>query len=150
MVQNGLMSFRAYYGATGPHPAEPPGRPHSSWSTGLKHDFPRKFTWAHHGSRLLTNPCRNNCGVTMWTSLTNEGGEQQSEMHATTRCYHQRFVHSRELRAGDLVLRRILNRAGLHKLSPSWEGPFKVTEVCRPDAFALPQKMGCRCPTHGI
>ena len=25
MVQNGLMSFRAYYGATGPHPAEPPG-----------------------------------------------------------------------------------------------------------------------------
>jgi hypothetical protein len=26
-----------------------------------------------------------------------------------------------------LVLRRILNREGLHKLSPSWEGPFKVT-----------------------
>ena len=48
------------------------------------------------------------------------------------RRYHQRFVHSRELRAGDLVLRRILNRAGLHKLSPSWEGPFKVTEVCQP------------------
>src|SRR6185437_2350204 len=85
MVQNGLMRFCAYYGATGPHPAEPPGRPHSSWSTGLKHAFPRKFTWAHHGSMLLTNPCRNNCGVTMWTSLTNEGREQQSEMHATTR-----------------------------------------------------------------
>src|SRR6185369_6131445 len=85
MVQNGLMSFRACYGATGPHPAEPPGRPHSSWSTGLKHAFPQKFNWAHHGSRLLTNPYMNNCGVTMWTSLTNEGGEQQSEMHATTR-----------------------------------------------------------------
>src|SRR6185312_3202105 len=103
MVQNGLMSFRAYYGATRPHPAEPPERPHSSWSTGLKHAFPRKFTWAHHGSRLLTNPCRNNCGVTMWTSLTNESGEQQSEMHATTR-------RSGVIRAGDLVLRRILNR----------------------------------------
>ena len=86
MVPNELMSFRASYGATGPHPAEPPGRPHSFWSTGLKHAFPQKFTWAHHGSRLLTNSCRNNCGVTMWTSLMNEGGEQQSEMHATTRC----------------------------------------------------------------
>ena len=140
------MSFRVYYGATGPHPAEPPGRPHSSWSTGLKHAFPRKFTWAHHGSRLLTNPCRNNCGVTMWTSLTNEGGEQQSEMHATTRRYHQRFVHSMELRAGDLVLRRILNRAVLHKLSPNWEGHFKVTEVCRPGCVRLAIEDGVPLP----
>jgi hypothetical protein len=38
-------------------------------------------------------------------------------------------MHSRELRVGDLVLRRVLNREGLHKLSPSWEGPFKVTKV---------------------
>src|SRR6185503_10875322 len=34
---------------------------------------------------LLTNPCRSSCGVTTWTSLTSEGGEQQSEMHSTTR-----------------------------------------------------------------
>jgi hypothetical protein len=47
------------------------------------------------------------------------------------RRYHQRFVHSRELRVGELVLRRILNREGLDKLSPSWEGPFKVSKVCR-------------------
>jgi hypothetical protein len=46
------------------------------------------------------------------------------------RRYHQRFVHSRDLRVGDLVLRQILNREGLHKLSPSWEGPFKVMKVC--------------------
>ena len=53
------------------------------------------------------------------------------------RCYHERFVHSRELRVGDLVLRRILNREGLHKLSPSWEGPFKVLEICRPRCIRL-------------
>jgi hypothetical protein len=35
------------------------------------------------------------------------------------RRYHQRLVHSRELWVGDLVLRRVLNREGLHKLSPS-------------------------------
>jgi hypothetical protein len=56
--------------------------------------------------------------------------KQRSETHDTTRCYHQRFVHSRKLGVGDLVLRRVLNQEGLHKLSPSWEGPFKVTEVC--------------------
>jgi hypothetical protein len=43
------------------------------------------------------------------------------------RRYHQRLVHSRV--SWDLVLRRVLNREGLHKLSPSREGPFKVTEV---------------------
>ena len=32
------------------------------------------------------------------------------------RCYHSRNVCSRTLEAGDLVLRRILSREGLHKL----------------------------------
>jgi hypothetical protein len=58
------------------------------------------------------------------------------------RRYHQRFVHSRELRVGDLVLRRILNREGLHKLSPSWEGPFKVTKICRPGSVRLATEEG--------
>jgi hypothetical protein len=53
------------------------------------------------------------------------------------RRYHQRFVHSRVLRLRDLVLRRVLNGEGLHKLSPSWEGPFKVTEVCQPGCVHL-------------
>jgi hypothetical protein len=35
------------------------------------------------------------------------------------RRYHQQFVHSRKFEVGDLVLRRVLNREGLHKLSPS-------------------------------
>jgi hypothetical protein len=65
------------------------------------------------------------------------------------RRYHQRFVRSRELRVGDLVLRRILNREGLHKLSPSWEVPFKVTKVCRPESIRLLQKKACSNPIHG-
>jgi hypothetical protein len=46
------------------------------------------------------------------------------------RRHHQLFVHSREPGVRDLVLWRVLNREGLHKLSPSWEGPFKVMEAC--------------------
>ena len=62
------------------------------------------------------------------------------------RRYHQRFVHSRELRAGDLILRQILIRAGLHKLSPSWEGPFRVTDVCRPGCVRLATEDGVPLP----
>jgi hypothetical protein len=36
--------------------------------------------------------------------------------------YHSRHVRARTLEVGDLVLRRILPREGLHKLSPMWEG----------------------------
>jgi hypothetical protein len=43
--------------------------------------------------------------------------------------HRQWIMHSRELRVQDLVPRQILNQEGLLKLSPSWEGPLKVTEV---------------------
>jgi hypothetical protein len=66
------------------------------------------------------------------------------------RRYHQRFVHSRELRVEDLVLRRVLNQEGLHKLSPSWEGPFKVTEICRPGCVRLATTEGYLFPIPGI
>jgi hypothetical protein len=39
------------------------------------------------------------------------------------RRYHQRFVRSRKLQVDDLVLRRVLSREGMNKLSPRWEGP---------------------------
>ena len=62
------------------------------------------------------------------------------------RRYHQLCVHSRELGVRDLVLRQVLNREGLHKLSPSWEGPFKVTEICRPGCVRLATTEGV--PLH--
>jgi hypothetical protein len=60
--------------------------------------------------------------------------------------YHQRFMHSRELRVGDLVLRRVLIQEGIHKLSPSWEGPFKVMEVCRLGCVRLATAEGVPLP----
>jgi hypothetical protein len=44
---------------------------------------------------------------------------QNAQYNQALMRYHQRFVHSRELRVEDLVLRRVLNREGLHKLPPS-------------------------------
>jgi hypothetical protein len=40
------------------------------------------------------------------------------------------------------VLRRILSREVLHKLSPIWEGPFKVTHIARPGLARLENAEG--------
>ena len=46
------------------------------------------------------------------------------------------------LEAGDLVLRRVLSREGLHKLSTMWEGLFNIVHVSRPDAVLLETQDG--------
>ncbi len=55
---------------------------------------------------------------------------------AQRRC-HCHNICPRTLEVGDLVLRRVLSREGLHKLSPMWEGPFKVVHVSRPGSARL-------------
>jgi hypothetical protein len=65
--------------------------------------------------------------------------------HALRR-YLQQFVHSRKLGVRDLLLRQVLNQEGHHKLSPGWEGPFKVTEICRPECVRLATTAGVPLP----
>jgi hypothetical protein len=38
---------------------------------------------------------------------------------------------------GDLVLRLVQRTAGMHKLSPPWEGPFVVSKAMHNDAYYL-------------
>ena len=58
------------------------------------------------------------------------------------RWYHCRNIRSRTLEVGDLVLRRVLSREGLHKISPMWEGPFRVAHVSRLGAARLETQDG--------
>jgi hypothetical protein len=53
------------------------------------------------------------------------------------RRYHDRNVMERSFNIGDLVLCRIQNTEGLHKLSSPWEGPFTVARVTRPGSYRL-------------
>ena len=53
------------------------------------------------------------------------------------RCYHDRNVKERSFNVGDLVLRRIQNTTGLHKLNSPWEGPFSVSKVTGPGSYRL-------------
>jgi hypothetical protein len=53
------------------------------------------------------------------------------------RCYHDRNVKKHSFNVGDLVLRRIQNTEGLHKLSWPSEGPFTVARVTGPGSYHL-------------
>jgi hypothetical protein len=53
------------------------------------------------------------------------------------RRYHDRNIKERSFNDGDLVLRRIQNTEGLHKLSSPWEGPFTVAKVTGPGSYHL-------------
>ena len=42
--------------------------------------------------------------------------------------YHSRRIKTRTFQEGDLVLRLIQEKDGMHKLSSPWEGPFVVSK----------------------
>jgi hypothetical protein len=73
-------------------------------------------------------------------------GDPKCTIQPSAQALPSMVLHSRELRVEDLALRRVLNREGLHKLSPSWEGPFKVTEVCQPRCVRLATTEGVPLP----
>jgi hypothetical protein len=53
------------------------------------------------------------------------------------RRYHNRNVKERSFNVGDLVLRRIQNTEGLHKLSSPWEGAFSIAKVTGSGSYRL-------------
>ena len=71
-----------------------------------------------------------------------EAALQAARYQQALRRYHYRNIRPRTLEVGDLVLRRVLSREGLHKLSPMWEGLFKVFHVSRPGAARLETQEG--------
>jgi hypothetical protein len=70
-------------------------------------------------------------------ALLHSGRYQQS-----LRCYHARGVRSRDLQAGDLVLRLRQDARGRHKLTPPWEGPLVITKVLKPGTYKLANSQG--------
>ena len=62
------------------------------------------------------------------------------------RHYHDRNVQQRSFNVGDLVLRRILDESGLHKLNSRLEGPFIVSKVTRPGSYRITDADGNEVP----
>jgi hypothetical protein len=65
------------------------------------------------------------------------------------RRYHDRNIKEHSFNVGDLVLRRIRNTEGLHKLSSPWEGPFTVAKVTGPGSYRLQNLKAKMSTTRG-
>ena len=64
---------------------------------------------------------------------------QATYKHLVTKDYNRRFNHVSFL-PRNLVLRKFTlstNELNVRKLSPTWEGPYKVTQVSRPGTYWL-------------
>ena len=55
-------------------------------------------------------------------------------------------VQQRSFNVRDLVLRRIQDETGLHKLNSRWEGPFIVSKVTRPGSYRITDADGNKVP----
>lgn len=51
------------------------------------------------------------------------------------RLYHSRKINPQEFREGDLVLRLV--QQNVHKLAPTWEGPFVISKALRNGSYYL-------------
>ena len=61
------------------------------------------------------------------------------------RRYNSKVV-SREMKVGDLVLKKVTAPAKMGKLAPNWEGPFRVKEKFSTGAYKLEELDGTAIP----
>ena len=98
-------------------PTKPTGETPFSLVYGAEAVLPSEIT--HVSPRVLAfkeaelDELRNDDLLLLCRNAALRVGRYQQDL----RRYHSRHIHPRTLEAGDLVLRRILSRAGLHKLS---------------------------------
>ena len=84
---------------------------------------------------------RSRWSSTTWVRLNQRSQDQYFDPIGWylqgVRRYHDRNVQQRSFNIGDLVLRRIQDETGLHKLNSRWEGPFIVSKVTRPGSYRI-------------
>ena len=53
--------------------------------------------------------------------------------------YYNAKVRPKSFRPGDLILKKaeVSKPQDQEKLSPNWEGPYKIANTCRPSAYRL-------------
>ena len=100
--------------------------------TDLEHDSPRVIHYVEEENELA----RQN-GLDLADEERDLVRSRTAIYQQGLRRYHSRRVRSRTFREGDLVLRLIQDKKGMHKLSPPWEGPFIISRVLGNDSYYL-------------
>ena len=89
----------------------------------LLHDSPRVASYIETENELARQDSVDALEEARELSLERSAVYQQD-----LRRYHARIIRSRTFQEGDLVLRLVQNKEGMHKLSPPWEGPFVISK----------------------
>ena len=91
--------------------------------TDIRHDSPRVAAYVEQDNELAHQDSLDALEEARDLAAARSAIYQQD-----LRRYHNRRVKSRTFQEGDLVLRLIQDHAGMHKLSPPWDGPFVVSK----------------------
>ena len=94
--------------------------------TDIKHDSPR-VTWY---TETDAKEAREN-DVDLPEEAQEMALSRSTIYQQDLRRYHSRKVKPLVFHEGDLVLRLVQCTAGMHKLSPPWEGPFIVSKALK-------------------
>nr|XP_051190685.1 uncharacterized protein LOC127304013 [Lolium perenne] len=100
--------------------------------TDIAHDSPRVVNYAAEENERARQDDVDLLNEARDLSLSRTTIYQQG-----LRRYHSRRVRSRSFQEGDLVLRLIQDKKGMHKLSPPWEGPFAISRALGNDTYYL-------------
>jgi hypothetical protein len=75
-----------------------------------------------------------------------EADENIEKYQKETKAWRDKKVVHKDIKTGDLVLKRKKNWENLGKLHESWEGPFIAKETDMPGAFRLLEQTGEELP----
>ena len=116
----GYTSFFLVYGAEAVLP------------TDIEHDSPRVALYTESEAKEARENDLDLLEEARELALSKSTIYQQNLRH-----YHSRKVKPRKFCEGDLVLRLVQRTAGMHKLSPPWEGPFIMSRALCNDCYYL-------------
>src|SRR4051812_39119276 len=101
--------------------------------TDLKHDSPRVVNYTEADNELARQD-----GVDQLDEARDLARSRTAIYQQGLRRYHSQQVRTRTFQEGDLVMRLIQDKKGMHKLSPPpWEGPFAIGRVLGNNAYNL-------------
>ena len=89
----------------------------------LLHDSPRVANYVEASNELARQDSVDALEEARELALERSAIYQQD-----LRRYHARRIKTRTFQEGDLVLRLVQNKEGMHKLSPPWEGPIVISK----------------------
>ena len=134
----GLMSCRRFFGRSGRRQIEPPAR-HPLFAleygaeavlpTELIYGSPRVLAYDELEQEQLQQDDATLLEEDHLRAAVRAARYQQALRH-----YHSRKVHALSFEEGDLVLWHVQSAKNSNKMTPKWEGPYRVTRVTRPGA----------------